>query len=182
MPPKILLVTGGGRGIGAATVLAASKLGYAVAVNYRTNQSAAESIVSAVIAASGTAVAIQADVSVESEIVRLFAEVDARLGRLTALVNNAGIVDRQCRVEDVNAVRLTRMLTTNVVGPFLCAREAVKRMSTRYGGRAGRSSTSPRPHRGSGRPASTSTTRRPKGQSTPSPSAWRRKWRGRGFG
>ncbi len=137
MPSNILLVTGGGRGIGAATCLAATKSGYAVAVNYRLNRAAAEAVVSSIAAAGGTAVALRADVSVESEIVRLFAEVDSRLGRLTALVNNAGIVDRQCRVEDMDAARLARMFATNVVGPFLCAREAVKRMSTRHGGPGG---------------------------------------------
>jgi NAD(P)-dependent dehydrogenase (short-subunit alcohol dehydrogenase family) len=133
----ILLVTGGGRGIGAATARLAADCGYAVCVNYRSNQRAAESVVADIVASGGRAVAVQADVSVESEVVGLFRAVDAELGRLTALVNNAGILEEQARVETLDAARITRVLATNVVGAFICAREAVGRMSTARGGPGG---------------------------------------------
>ncbi|HEV3060968.1 MAG TPA: SDR family oxidoreductase [Vicinamibacterales bacterium] len=133
----ILLVTGGGRGIGAATARLAADCGYAVCVNYRSNQRAAESVVADIVASGGRAVAVQADVSVESEVEGLFRAVDAELGRLTALVNNAGILEEQARVETLDAARITRVLATNVVGAFICAREAVGRMSTARGGPGG---------------------------------------------
>lgn len=134
---KIMIVTGGSRGIGAATCLMAAKHGYAVAVNYRGNREAAEGVVSAIEANGGTAVAVQADMAVESEVVRLFETVDDRLGRVTALVNNAGIVDQPAQVADMSAERIARMMSVNVVGPFVCAREAVRRMSTERGGAGG---------------------------------------------
>ncbi|MDE2606622.1 MAG: SDR family oxidoreductase [Burkholderiales bacterium] len=134
---EVLLVTGGSRGIGAATALLAARRGYAVAVNYTHNQAAAEQVVRAIRDAGGQAVAIQADVADEDQVLHLFAQVDARLGRLTALVNNAGIVDRSARVEEMSLARLKRMFDINVIGSFLCAREAVKRMSTRHGGSGG---------------------------------------------
>jgi len=134
---EVLLVTGGSRGIGAATALLAARRGYAVAVNYTHNQAAAEGVVRTIRDAGGQALAIQADVADEDQVLHLFSQVDAKLGRLTALVNNAGIVDRSARVEEMSLARLKRMFDINVVGSFLCAREAIKRMSTKHGGRGG---------------------------------------------
>jgi NAD(P)-dependent dehydrogenase (short-subunit alcohol dehydrogenase family) len=134
---EVLLVTGGSRGIGAATALLAARKGYAVAVNYTSNEAAAQEVVRAIAASGGKAVAIQADVADEAQVLRMFEQVDARLGRLTALVNNAGVVDRSARVDEMSYARLKRMFDINVIGSFLCAREAVKRMSTRHGGRGG---------------------------------------------
>jgi NAD(P)-dependent dehydrogenase (short-subunit alcohol dehydrogenase family) len=133
----LVLITGGSRGIGAATARLAASRGYAVCVNYRANAEAAESVVSAITAAGGRAVAVQADVANESDVVRMFETCDAKLGRLTALVNNAGILETQMRVEAMDAARLHRVLATNVTGAFMCAREAVKRMSTKHGGQGG---------------------------------------------
>jgi NAD(P)-dependent dehydrogenase (short-subunit alcohol dehydrogenase family) len=133
---KILVVTGGSRGIGAETARLAAERGYAVAVNYRENRAAAESLVQD-LRGKGTAIAVKADVASEADIVRLFQTVDRELGRVTALVNNAGIVDRGTRVADMTAARIARMFAINVTGSFLCAREAVKRMSTRLGGPGG---------------------------------------------
>ena len=134
---EILLVTGGSRGIGAATALLAARRGYAVAVNYARDQAAAEEVVHAIRAAGGQAQAIQGDVADEEQVLRLFGQVDERLGRLTALVNNAGVVDRAARVEEMSMARLKRMFDINVIGSILCAREAVRRMSTRRGGQGG---------------------------------------------
>lgn len=134
---QVVLVTGGGRGIGAATALLAARHGWAVAVNYASNAAAAEAVVQQIRAAGGRAVALQADVAHEDQIVRLFQQVDAQLGPLTALVNNAGVVDVAARVDGMATARLARMFNVNVIGSFLCAREAVKRMSTRYGGAGG---------------------------------------------
>jgi NAD(P)-dependent dehydrogenase (short-subunit alcohol dehydrogenase family) len=134
---KVLVVTGGGRGIGAATALLAAKRGYAVAVNYLKNSEAADRVVEKIAKAGGKALAIAADVSVEEDVVAMFAETDRMLGRVTGLVNNAGIVDLRSRVEDMTAERIQRMLAVNVTGSFLCAREAVKRMSSRNGGNGG---------------------------------------------
>jgi NAD(P)-dependent dehydrogenase (short-subunit alcohol dehydrogenase family) len=133
----VLIVTGGSRGIGAATARLAVERGYAVCVNYRRNRAAAESVVAEIAGRGGRAVAVAADVASEPDVVRLFATVDRELGTLTALVNNAGILERQMRVEAMDAERISRVLATNVVGPFLCAREAVRRMSTRHGGQGG---------------------------------------------
>ena len=130
-----MIVTGGGRGIGAATALLAAKRGYAVAVNYLRNSEAAERVVQEI--GKGKAIAVAGDVASEADVVRLFKTVDEKLGRVTALVNNAGIVDRGSRVEAMSAERIQRMLAVNVTGSFLCAREAVKRMSTRHGGNGG---------------------------------------------
>ncbi|MCU1382355.1 MAG: NAD(P)-dependent oxidoreductase [Acidobacteria bacterium] len=134
---NVLIVTGGGRGIGAETARLAAARGYAVCVNYRNNREAANGVVAAIRAGGGTAVAVGADVAVESEVVRLFEAVDAQLGPLTALVNNAGILETQARVEQIDAARVDRVFATNVRGPFICAREAVRRMSTRHGGAGG---------------------------------------------
>lgn len=133
----IALITGASRGIGAATALAAARAGYAVAVNYRDNSLAADDVVRAIRATGGTAITVQADVAHEDQILSMFAKVDAKLGRLTALVNNAGVVDVACRVDAMQAARLQRMFATNVVGSMVCAREAVLRMSTRHGGHGG---------------------------------------------
>jgi NAD(P)-dependent dehydrogenase (short-subunit alcohol dehydrogenase family) len=117
--------------------LAAARAGYAVAVNYRNNSLAADEVVRAIRAMGGTAITVQADVAHEDQVLAMFAKVDAKLGRLTALVNNAGVVDVACRVDEMSVARLQRMFTTNVVGSMVCAREAVLRMSTRHGGSGG---------------------------------------------
>ena len=134
---KVLLITGGSRGIGAATALLAAAQGYAVAVNYAANSLAADEVVRQIRAGGGTAITVQADVAVEADVLDMFQKVDAKLGRLTALVNNAGVVDMTSRVDAMNLERLQRMFAINVFGSFMCAREAVKRMSTRYGGGGG---------------------------------------------
>jgi NAD(P)-dependent dehydrogenase (short-subunit alcohol dehydrogenase family) len=134
---KTILITGASRGIGAACALLAAGRGYHVGINYRSDAEAAARVVRAIDKAGGSAFAVQADISQEDEVVRMFAEVDARCGRLDALVNNAGILARQMRVEQMDAARIGRILATNVTGSFLCAREAVLRMSTRRGGSGG---------------------------------------------
>nr|AGU11974.1 short chain dehydrogenase [uncultured organism] len=134
---KTILITGAGRGIGAACALLAAARGYRVCVNYRSDAAAATDVVAAIEAAGGSAFAVQADVSDEDAVRGLFDQVDRRCGRLDALVNNAGILARQMRVEQMDAARINRILATNVTGSFLCAREAVRRMSTRHGGSGG---------------------------------------------
>ena len=134
---KVLLVTGGSRGIGAATCRLAATRGYAVGVNYRANRAAADGVVADCRRAGAEAVAVQADVAVEADVVRLFEGVDRELGPVAALVNNAGLVERQSRVADMNLARLARVFAANVFGPFLCCREAVRRMSTARGGSGG---------------------------------------------
>ncbi|SFQ16545.1 SDR family oxidoreductase [Variovorax sp. 770b2] len=133
----VLLITGGGRGIGAATALLAAQRGYAVAVNYASNSLAADEVVRTIRAGGGTAIAVQADVGDEAQVISMFEKVDAKLGRLTALVNNAGVVDVQARVDEMSVARLERMFRINVIGSFVCAREAVRRMSTKHGGEGG---------------------------------------------
>ncbi|HYD76226.1 SDR family oxidoreductase [Ramlibacter sp.] len=134
---RIVLVTGGSRGIGAATATLAAAHGWSVAVNYAASAGAAQQVVQAVEAAGRRAIAVQADVSDEQQVLRMFDEIDARLGRITDLVNNAGVVDVGARVEQMSGARLQRIFGINVIGSFLCAREAVKRMSTRHGGPGG---------------------------------------------
>ncbi|MGK3966142.1 SDR family oxidoreductase [Sorangium sp. So ce118] len=134
---EIMIVTGGSRGIGAATASLAAQRGYAVAVSYLRDEASAARVVDAIRARGGAALAIAADVSVEDDVVRLFQTVDGALGPVTALVNNAGVLDRQARLEDMTAARVQRILATNVLGSVLCAREAVRRMSTRRGGKGG---------------------------------------------
>ncbi|MGE0358353.1 MAG: SDR family oxidoreductase [Burkholderiales bacterium] len=134
---RVAIITGAGRGIGAATAMLAAGRGYAVCVNYRQGAEAAREVVSAIEGGGGRAIAVAADVSVEEDVVRLFDTAARELGPVTALVNNAGILERQMRVEDMDAARIRRVLDTNVVGSFLCAREAVRRMSTKRGGKGG---------------------------------------------
>ena len=134
---KILIVTGASRGIGAATASMAAARGYGVCINYLHSRDAAERLVAAIHGDGGRAIAVQADVGVEADVVRLFDRCGDELGPPTALVNNAGILETQARVEAIDAGRLQRVFTTNVVGAFLCAREAVLRMSTRHGGAGG---------------------------------------------
>jgi len=137
MVRDVLLITGGGRGIGAATALLAARHGYAVCVNYRRDVDAANAVVEDIKARGGEAIAVAADVANEKEIERMFETVDQRLGRLTALVNNAGVLEHQMRIEDMDAARLHRIFATNIIGAILCAREAVRRMSTKHGGAGG---------------------------------------------
>ena len=134
---RIVLVTGGSRGIGAATARLAAQRGYAVCVNYRQNEKAAKRVVADIETAGGRAMAVPADISVEADVMRLFETCDRSLGTLTALVNNAGILETQMRVEAMDAARLHRVFATNVIGAFLCAREAVRRMSLKHGGAGG---------------------------------------------
>jgi NAD(P)-dependent dehydrogenase (short-subunit alcohol dehydrogenase family) len=134
---QVMLITGASRGIGAATARLAASRGYAVCVNYKQNASAAARVVEDVRAAGARAIAVAADVSREAEVVGLFERCDAELGPLTALVNNAGTLETQMRLDAMDGARLERVLATNVVGAFLCAREAVRRMSTAHGGRGG---------------------------------------------
>jgi len=135
--PRVLLITGGSRGIGAATARLAAERGYSVCVNYRHSGTAAHEVVDAITATGGRAIAVPADVAVEADVERLFETWDRELGQLTALANNAGILETQMRVETMTADRLERVFGINVIGAFLCAREAVRRMSTKHGGRGG---------------------------------------------
>jgi NAD(P)-dependent dehydrogenase (short-subunit alcohol dehydrogenase family) len=137
MHKKVILITGAGRGIGAACAQLAAAQGYAVGVNYLADTASAKAVVAAIEQSGGEAVALQADVADEAAVVRLFAELDARFGRLDALVNNAAILETQMAVETMDAARLTRVFATNITGSFLCAREAVRRMALRHGGRGG---------------------------------------------
>jgi NAD(P)-dependent dehydrogenase (short-subunit alcohol dehydrogenase family) len=134
---QVLLVTGASRGIGAATALLAAQRGYTVAVNYASNRAAADEVVASIQRAGGRAVAIQADVAHEDQILAMFERIDRELGRLTALVNNAGVVDVSQRVDEMTTARLKRMFDINVLGTIVCAREAVRRMSTKHGGAGG---------------------------------------------
>jgi NAD(P)-dependent dehydrogenase (short-subunit alcohol dehydrogenase family) len=135
-PDKVVIITGGSRGIGRAAALQAAAAGYKVVVGYASNEAAANDVVTAIEATNGKAVAVKCDVGVEADILALFKAADA-FGPLGALVNNAGIVGPSIRVEDMTAERITKMLAVNVTGSFLCAREAVKRMSTKHGGQGG---------------------------------------------
>ncbi len=134
---KIIIITGASRGIGAATARLAGSLGYAVCVNYLSNKEAADAVVSAIEKDNGRAIAVQADMAREADILEMFETVDRKLGSLSALVNNTGILETHMRLEDMQADRLSRVFTTNVIGSFLCAREAVKRMSSEHGGAGG---------------------------------------------
>lgn len=172
--PSVVAITGASRGIGAETARRAALRGHAICVNYRSDVEAANAVVSGIRAAGGRAQAVQADISRPEDIDRLFAAVDA-MGTLVALVNNAGILERQMRVEAMDAERLQRTFATNVIGTMLCARQAVLRMSTAHGGRGGGivnvSSLAAR----TGSPGNTWTTPRARARSTRSRAAWRRK-------
>jgi NAD(P)-dependent dehydrogenase (short-subunit alcohol dehydrogenase family) len=132
MAAKVMIVTGGGRGIGAATARLAAKQGYKVCVNYARDRASAEALAREI-----GGIAVQADVASESAVLKMFQEVDQKLGKLEVLVNNAGIVDHAARVDELSLARIERMFAVNVTGSILCAREAVKRMSTRHGGEGG---------------------------------------------
>lgn len=134
---KTLLITGGSRGIGAATALLAAQSGWAVAVNYAANSLAADEVVRSIRAGGGKAMAVMADVSDEAQVLAMFRQIDAKLGPLGGLVNNAGVVDVSARVDEMDMARWRRMFDINVLGSMLCAREAVRRMSTRHGGDGG---------------------------------------------
>ena len=134
---RVLLVTGGSRGIGAAVCLAAASEGWRVAVNYASNRQAAEEIAGQITGAGGVAIAVQGDVGSEDGVKAIFAAVDAAFGRLDGLVNNAGIIGSPQPIDEISAERLERMIRVNVTGAIRCAAEAVKRMSTRHGGQGG---------------------------------------------
>jgi len=134
---KVLLITGSSRGIGAATAVLAAQQGYAVAVNYAANAQAADAVVARIRSAGGEAIAVQADVAREEQVLAMFETIDNTLGRLNALVNNAGVVDRPARIEQMSVARWKRMFDINVIGTLTCSREAIRRMSTRHGGTGG---------------------------------------------
>jgi NAD(P)-dependent dehydrogenase (short-subunit alcohol dehydrogenase family) len=137
VPEPAILITGAGRGIGAATARAAAQRGYGVCINYLQNSAAAEAVAADIRSGGGRVITVRADVADEAQVERLFKTFDDRLGPITALVNNAGILETQTRVEHIDAARLSRVFATNVFGAFICAREAVRRMSTHSGGSGG---------------------------------------------
>jgi NAD(P)-dependent dehydrogenase (short-subunit alcohol dehydrogenase family) len=132
-----IVITGASRGIGAATARLAAARGYAVCVNYRSDRGAADAVVRDIAAEGGRAIAVQADVASDTDVIRVFETCDSEFGPLTALVNNAGVLELQTRLESIETARLQRVFATNVFGAFACAREAVRRMSTRHGGSGG---------------------------------------------
>jgi len=134
---KVILITGGSRGIGAATAILAAQQGYRICINYLTDAAAAHEVLAQVHALGAQAIAVRADVSNEEEIIGLFTRVDEELGPITALVNNAGTVGLKSRVDEMSESRILHTLRTNVLGPILCSRHAVLRMSPRYGGQGG---------------------------------------------
>jgi NAD(P)-dependent dehydrogenase (short-subunit alcohol dehydrogenase family) len=136
MTDKVAIITGGSRGIGRATALAAASRGFKIVVGYASNEAAAQSTVAAIEASNGKAIAVKCDVGSEDDILELFKAADG-FGTLGALINNAGIVGPTTRVDEMSAERIQRMMAVNVTGSILCAREAVKRMSTRHGGKGG---------------------------------------------
>ena len=137
MTHPVVLVTGGSRGIGAAVAIMAAQRGYDVAFSYQSNVKAAEAVAEKIRETGRKALAMQADVSVEADVLRLFKTVDQQMGRLDALVNNAGMLEKQTRLDQMDVGRWNRVLGANVIGTFLCAKEAVLRMSTKYGGKGG---------------------------------------------
>lgn len=134
---RVMLITGASRGIGAATARLAAQQGYALCLNYHQRADAANAVLEQVRGLGVTAIAVQADVADETQVLHMFEAIDRELGRLDVLVNNAGMLEQQMRLEQMDAARWTRVLGANVIGSFLCAREAIKRMSTRHGGRGG---------------------------------------------
>ncbi len=137
MKKRVLLVTGGATGIGAETARLASRAGWAVCINYRSSRDEAAELAEEIHGAGGEILIVRGDISLEADVTGLFEEIDRQWGRLDGLVNNAGILEKQCRVEDITSARLLRVLSTNVIGPFLCCREAVLRMSLKRGGQGG---------------------------------------------
>lgn len=137
MENKTVLITGSSRGIGAATAKLFAQHGYAVCINYKANEEAARTLQQHILAQGGHAIVVQADVANGKDVAHLFSTIDQELGSLSVLVNNAGILKTQCRLEDMDAERINTILTTNITGYFLCAREAIKRMSTKHGGHGG---------------------------------------------
>lgn len=137
MTQPIMLVTGGSRGIGAATALIAASRGWRVALTYQSNAAAADEVVNQIRAAGGTAIAMQADVGVEADVLRVFRTVDEQLGTLSVLINNAGMLEQQSRLDQMELDRWQRVFSANVFGSFLCAKQAVLRMSTKHGGKGG---------------------------------------------
>ncbi|QTF58494.1 SDR family oxidoreductase [Stutzerimonas frequens] len=134
---RVMLITGASRGIGAATARLAAQQGYALCLNYHQRADAANAVLDQVRGLGVTAIAVQADVADETQVLHMFEAIDREFGRLDVLVNNAGMLEQQMRLEQMDAARWTRVLGANVIGSFLCAREAIKRMSTRHGGRGG---------------------------------------------
>ncbi|AYF48568.1 SDR family oxidoreductase [Pseudomonas sp. 13B_2.1_Bac1] len=134
---KVVIITGGSRGIGAETALLAAREGYRICINYQSDETAAHSVLEQVRALGAQAIAVRADVSIEDEVIALFNRVDAELGRVTALVNNAGTVAHKARVDEMSEFRILKIMKTNVLGPILCAKHAVLRMSPRHGGQGG---------------------------------------------
>ena len=137
MTHPVILITGGSRGIGAATAILAAQRGYDVAFTYQSNATAANEVAEKIRATGRKALMLQADVAVEADVLSVFKQVDAQMGRLDALVNNAGILEKIMRLEEMDTARWQRVLGVNVIGSFLCAKEAVLRMSTRHGGKGG---------------------------------------------
>lgn len=134
---KVIVITGASRGIGAATALMAAQQGYRICINYLTDDQAAESLLGQLRSLGAEAISVRADASVEDEVIQLFHRVDQELGPVTALVNNAGTIGQQSRVEEMSEFRLLKMMKTNVVGPMLCAKHALLRMARRHGGQGG---------------------------------------------
>jgi len=134
---QVVLITGGSRGIGAQTAKLFASENYAVCINYKTDENAANQIVKEITAQGGNCIAVKADVSKESDVITLFETIDKKLGIISVLVNNAGILQSQMRLDEMDADRINTILTTNVTSYFLCSREAIKRMSTRYDGNGG---------------------------------------------
>lgn len=134
---KVIIITGGGRGIGAATARLAAQAGYAVCMGYVKNAEAAETVAAGLCNDGARVIAVACDVASEDDIVNLYKQAETQLGPVTALVNNAGVLEQQTRLENMDAARIMRTLQVNVLGSFLCAREAVRRMSTRHGGQGG---------------------------------------------
>src|SRR5476651_1239609 len=134
---KVVIITGGSRGIGAETALLAAREGYRICINYQSDEEAAHRVLEQVRALGAQAIAVRADVSIEDEVIRLFNRVDAELGPVTALVNNAGTVGHKSRVDEMSEFRILQTLKVNVLGPILCAKHAVRRMSPRHGGQGG---------------------------------------------
>ncbi len=137
MAQPIMLITGGSRGIGAATALLAAERGWQVAISYLGNASAADAVVAQIRDIGGQALAVQADVGIDEDVQRLFGTVDDKLARLSSLVNNAGMLELQTRLDQMDLARWQRVFSANVFGSFLCAKQAVLRMSTRHGGDGG---------------------------------------------